>query len=155
MQSHEYQDFHKGKDKKAHLGRQYCDSPGISFLKHCKTSLAISLLLFHGLITPCFISPSYPALISTPPSPRHMFPIYNHCQKSNFVRSSLSIHLFRNMHTTKQKIVWFFCVVFVVVVVIWLGFGFFFFWEEGWFWFFVFLFSLKAFFASSPACTRV
>lgn len=73
--NHEYQDFHKGGDKKAHLGRQYCDSPSISYLEHCKASLVITLLLFHGLMTRCSISPSYPELISTRPSPSYTFPI--------------------------------------------------------------------------------
>lgn len=70
MLLHEYQGFHKGRGKKARLWRQPCDSPIISYLKHCKTSLVISLLLFHGLINPGPIRPSHPALISTPSIPQ-------------------------------------------------------------------------------------
>lgn len=103
MQSHEHQDFHKGRGENAHLETvQYRDSPSILYLKHCKTSLVVSLLLFRGLITSCPISPSHPALISGPPFPRYMLPTYNHCQ--NTARTLQEVHLdFTSSRTTQSK----------------------------------------------------
>jgi len=46
MQTHEYQDFHKGRGENVLLRTEYCDSPSTLYLKHCKTSLVVSLLLF-------------------------------------------------------------------------------------------------------------